>query len=77
MGIPGKQPLLDPVKDEATIRMIREKVRFDDRPNLRGLAADFGFKSHRNLYFVAERYEARKGLLPDQREEAPDTASTD
>lgn len=76
MGIPGRRPILDPVKDEETIRQIREKIRFEDRPDLRGIAAEYGFKSHRNLYFVAERYERDHGLKPDQKQEAPDSAST-
>lgn len=75
MGIPGRRPILDLEKDEVVIRKVREKVRFDDRPDLRGLARELGFKSHRNLYFVAERYEAAKGLRPDQREAPP--ASTE
>lgn len=68
MGTPGRKPLLDPAKDEQVMREVREKVRFEERPDLRGLARQLGYKSHRNLYFVAERYEASKGLAPDQRE---------
>ena len=76
VGIPGRKPKLDPLVDQDAIRQIREKVRFEDRPDLRTLAERYGFKSHRHLYFVAERYEASRGLRPDQKEEAP-AASTD
>jgi hypothetical protein len=55
-------------------------LRFGPRPPLRQMAEDFGFKAHASLYNSAERYEASKGLKPEEKEgaqaEGPTKAQT-
>lgn len=71
MGSAGRKPLLDPVTAEVDLRRLREMLRFGPRISIRAMAREFGFQSHGSLYNAATRYEASKGLKPDQKEDAP------
>lgn len=75
----GRTPIIDPIKHPAACRAVREAVRFGSRksnpipgaPLVRwsAMCRQYGFKSHRSLFMIADRYEATYGLGREDRED--------